>query len=154
MAPVPKRLPDTIAPSWLVVQLLGTLFFAATLLTAREADPRIWTAYGVSAACWLGFVLLASRRPKTAAGLLAVASALPAAIVGWAGDSSAILLSVIALGRLATLTSVGVGTILATGLLEVALAATSHALAGHSFVDPLADAAVMLVLVLLGLNRR
>lgn len=154
MDAVPKRLPDTIAPSWLVVQLLGTLFFAATLLTAREADPRVWVAYGVATACWLGFVLLASRRPKTAAALLAAASALPAAIVGWAGDSSAILLAVIALGRLATLTSVGVGTILATGLLDVALAVTSHALAGHSLGEPLADAGVMVLLVLLGLNRR
>jgi hypothetical protein len=84
---MPKRavLPDTIAPSWLVVQLLGTLFFAATLLTAREPDLRIWAAYIVSTACWLGFVVLASRRPRTAAALLAVAGTLPAALVGWAG---------------------------------------------------------------------
>jgi len=154
MDAVPKRLPDSIAPSWLVVQALGTLFFAATLLTAREANAGIWTAYGVAAACWLAFVLLAPRQPKTAAALLAAASALPAAIVGWAGDSSAILLSVIALGRLATLTSVSVGTILGFGLLDVALVVTSHALAGQSVGESLADAGVMLLLVLLGLNRR
>jgi hypothetical protein len=43
MGGVPKRrlLPDTIAPSRLVVQLLGTLFFAATLLTARETDALL-----------------------------------------------------------------------------------------------------------------
>jgi signal transduction histidine kinase len=156
MGVVPKRrpLPDTIAPSWLVVQLLGTLVFAATLLTAREPEPGIWTAYGAATACWLGFVLLAPRRPKTAAGLLAVASALPAAVVGWAGDSSAILLSVIALGRLATLTSVSVGTILGCSLLDIGLAVTSHALAGQSLGGTLAEPGVMLLLVLLGLNRR
>ncbi|MEQ0561649.1 histidine kinase [Amycolatopsis sp. NEAU-NG30] len=153
---MPKRavLPDTIAPSWLVVQLLGTLFFAATLLTAREPDPRIWAAYIVSTACWLGFVVLASRRPRTAAALLAVAGTLPAALVGWAGDSSAILLSVIALGRLATLTSVGVATILGIGLLDIALAVTSHLVTGDWSGSALADPAVMLLLVLVGLNRR
>lgn len=153
---MPKRavLPDTIAPSWLVVQLLGTLFFAATLLTAREPDLRIWAAYIVSTACWLGFVVLASRRPRTAAALLAVAGTLPAALVGWAGDSSAILLSVIALGRLATLTSVGVATILGIGLLDIALAVTSHLVTGDWSGSALADPAVMLLLVLVGLNRR
>lgn len=156
MDAVPKRpaLPDTIAPSWLVVQLLGTLFVAATLLTAHEPDPRIWAAYGVASACWLGFVVLASRVPKTAAALLAVASTLPAAIVGWAGDSSAIVLSVIALGRLATLTSVGVGAILGIGLLDVVLAIGSHLVVGDSLADALSDAGVMLLLVLIGLNRR
>ncbi|NBH05652.1 histidine kinase, partial [Amycolatopsis sp. SID8362] len=153
---MPKRplLPDTIAPSWLVVQLLGTLFFAVTLLTAREPDPRVWAAYGVASACWLGFVVLAPRLPKTAAVLLAVASVLPAALVGRAGDSSAIILSAVALGRLATLTTTGVGVILGIGLLDIALAVTSHVLAGHSPGATLAEPAVLLLLVLVGLNRR
>jgi signal transduction histidine kinase len=156
MGAVPNRplLPDTIAPSWLVVQVLGTLFVAGTLVTAREPDPWIWTAYGVASACWVGFVVLASRRPQVAAALLAVASALPAALAGRAADSSAILLSVIALGRLATLTTVGVGVIVGIGLLDMALAVTAHLLAGHSFGAALADPAVMLLFVLIGLNRR
>ncbi|MEU8630567.1 histidine kinase [Amycolatopsis sp. NPDC048633] len=156
MGDVPKRplLPDTIAPSWLVVQVLGTLFFAGTLVTAREPDPWIWTAYGVASACWLGFVVLAPRWPKTAVALLAVASALPAALVGRAGDSSAIVLSVIALGRLAALTTAGVGVILGVGLLDIVLAVTAHLVAGHFAGAALADPAVMLLLVLVGLNRR
>jgi signal transduction histidine kinase len=92
--------------------------------------------------------------PKSAAVLLAVAGALPAVVVGWAGDSSAIILSVIALGRLATLTSVSVGAIVGLGLLDIALAVTSHGLAGHSLGEALADPGVMLLLVLIGLNRR
>ncbi|RSD25690.1 sensor histidine kinase [Amycolatopsis eburnea] len=153
---MPKRplLPDTIAPSWLVVQLLGTLFFALTLLTAREPAPGVWAAYGVASACWLGFVVLAPRLPKTAAVLLAVASALPAALVGRAADSSAIILSAVALGRLATLTTTGVGVILGIGLLDIALAVTSHVLAGHGPGAALAEPAVLLLLVLVGLNRR
>ncbi|MGK3199573.1 sensor histidine kinase [Amycolatopsis sp. MEPSY49] len=153
---MPNRplLPDTIAPSWLVVQVLGTLFVAGTLLTAREPNPWIWAAYGVSSACWLGFVVLASRRPKTAAALLAVAGALPAALVGRAADSSAILMAVIPLGRLAALTTVSVGAIVGVGLLEMALAVTAHLVSGHSAGAAIADAAVMLLLVLVGLNRR
>jgi signal transduction histidine kinase len=69
-------------------------------------------------------------------------------------DSSAILLSVIALGRLATLTSVGVATILGIGLLDIALAVTSHLVTGDWSGSALADPAVMLLLVLVGLNRR
>ncbi|MFI5583785.1 sensor histidine kinase [Amycolatopsis sp. NPDC051758] len=153
---MPNRpaLPDTIAPSWLVVQLLGTLFFAATLLTAHESDPWIWTCYGVASACWLGFVGFASRAPKAAAVLLAVAGTLPAVIVGWAEDSSAIVLSVIALGRLATLTSVGVGAILGIGLSDIVLVVVSHLVAGQSAAGAFSDAGVMLLLVLIGLNRR
>jgi signal transduction histidine kinase len=146
---LPKRplLPDTIAPSWLVVQALGTLFVAATLLTAREPDPRIWACYGVSAACLLGFVVLAYRLPRTAAVLLAVASVLPSAVVGGAADSSAIVLAIVALGRFATLTSVSVAAIVGVGLVDVVLAVVSDP---TGFVDP----GVMLLLVLLGLNRR
>lgn len=147
-------LPDTIAPSWLVVQLLGTLFIAAVQLTAREPDLRVWVCYGVASACWLGFVALAHRAPRTAAVLLAIASALPAAVLGWAGDSSAIILSIIALGRFATLAQVSVAAIVGVGLLDMGLALTSDILAGHSILTGLADPGAMLLLVLLGLNRR
>jgi signal transduction histidine kinase len=84
--------------------------------------------------------------------LLAVASAVPAALVGPAGDSSAIILSVVALGRLATLTTVSVAAIVGAGLADAVLAVTSHALVGPNL--ELVDPGVMFLLVLLGLNRR
>ncbi len=147
-------LPDTIAPSWLVVQVLGTLFIAAILATAREPDPRIWVCYGVMSVCWLGFVGLAHRAPKTAGALLAIASVLPAAVVGWAGDSSAVILAIIALGRFATLAQLSVAAIVGVGLVDVLLAFGSELLAGHGFLAAAASPGAMLLLVLLGLNRR
>lgn len=141
-------LPDTIAPSWLVVQLFGTLFVVATLLTAREDQAWIWVAYGGAAACWAGFVLAAHRWPGAAAVLLVAASVLPALTLGWARDSSAILLSVIAVGRFATLTGLSVT------VADMALAVASSALAGQNLLAAAGDAGVMLLLCLLGLNRR
>jgi len=148
------RLPDTVAPSWFVVQVLGTALVAATMLTARESDPRIWACYGVASAAWLGFVVTAHRLPRTAAALLGVAGALPAAVLGWAGDTSATVLCFIALGRFATLAYVSVAAIVGVGLLDCALAVTSSVLAGHSGPAVLADPGVMLLVLLLGLNRR
>ncbi|ALG14892.1 sensor histidine kinase [Kibdelosporangium phytohabitans] len=147
-------LPDTIAPSWLVVQLFGTLFVVATLLTAREDQSWIWAVYGVAAACWAGFVAVAHWRPGTAAVLLAVSSVLPAAVLGWAQDSSAVLLCLISIGRFATLTGLSVAVISAVALLDVALAITSAALAGGSIPGAFGNAGFMLLLGLLGLNRR
>ncbi|ONI75095.1 sensor histidine kinase [Actinosynnema sp. ALI-1.44] len=147
-------LPDTIAPSWLVVQLFGTLFVAATLLTARENQPWIWVVYGLSAVCWAGFVATAHRRPVTAAVLLTVSSVLPAAALGWAQDSSAVLLSLIAIGRFATLTGLSVAAIITVALVDMALAVASTALAGGSLLDAAGNAGFMLLLGLLGLNRR
>ncbi|GAA4542050.1 sensor histidine kinase [Amycolatopsis samaneae] len=147
-------LPDTIAPSWLVVQLLGTLFVVATLLTAREPRAWLWVCYGVSATLWLGFVAAAPRRPVLAAVLLALASVVPAAVLGWAGDSSAVILCVIALGRLATLTRVSVTAIVGMALLDMALVLSSSAFTGASMAEAATDVGIMLLLMLIGLNRR
>ncbi|MFD9895087.1 sensor histidine kinase [Amycolatopsis sp. NPDC059027] len=147
-------LPDTIAPSWLVVQLLGTLFSVATLLTARESQAWIWACYGVSAALWMGFVATAHWRPIPAAVLLAAASVVPAAVLGWAQDSSAIILCVIALGRLATLTRVSVTVIVGMALLDITLVLSSSAFAGASMTEAATDVGIMLLLLLIGLNRR
>jgi signal transduction histidine kinase len=153
---VPRRalLPDTIAPSWLVVQALGTFFIVATLITAREPDPRIWACYGVTTASWIAFMLAGHRFPKTTAALLAVGSAIPAAVVGLAGDSSAIILSVVAFGRFASLAHVGVAVIAGTGLLDAALAFGSAMLAGESLSGALVGPALAVIAGLTGLNRR
>ncbi|GLZ33163.1 two-component sensor histidine kinase [Lentzea sp. NBRC 105346] len=130
----------TIAPGWLVVQVLGTLFIAATLITARESTPWVWACYGVSAACWLGF-LVTGR-----VFLLVIATVVPALALGAAQDSSAILLSVITLGRLATTVRLSEKAILAVAGVDVALALVLE--------RSLVDAGVLLLVLLLGLNRR
>ncbi len=147
-------LPDTIAPSWLVVQFLGTAVIAATLLTATESGAWIWTAYGVCAACWLGFVVVSPRFPWTAAVLLVVASIAPSAAFGWAEDSSAVILAVVAVSRLASLTEPSVAAIVGVVGLDVSLTAATGLVGGASPAFVFGTVGVLLVLMLLGLNRR
>ncbi|MFC3449617.1 sensor histidine kinase [Amycolatopsis speibonae] len=147
-------LPDTIAPSWLVVQLLGTAAVVVVLLTASESSAWIWTAYGVSGACWLGFVAASPRFPRVATVLLAVASIAPSIALGWAEDSSAIVLAVVTVSRFATLTEPSVAAILGVVGLDVSLAAVTGLVAGASAPLVFGNVGVLLVLMLLGLNRR
>ncbi|MFC9256760.1 sensor histidine kinase [Amycolatopsis thailandensis] len=147
-------LPDTIAPSWLVVQLLGTAAVVVVLLTARESSAWIWTAYGVCGACWLGFVAASPRFPRVATVLLAVASVAPSIALGWAEDSSAIVLAVVTVSRFATLTEPSVAAILGVVGLDASLAAVTGLVAGASEPLVFGNVGVLLVLMLLGLNRR
>ncbi len=147
-------LPDTIAPSWLVVQLLGTAAVVVVLLTARESSAWIWTAYGVCGACWLGFVAASPRFPRVATVLLAVSSVAPSIALGWAEDSSAIVLAVVTVSRFATLTEPSVAAILGVVGLDASLAAVTGLVAGASAPLVFGNVGVLLVLMLLGLNRR
>ncbi len=147
-------LPDTIAPSWLVVQLLGTAAVVVVLLTARESSALIWTAYGVCGACWLGFVAASPRFPRAATVLLAVSSVAPSIALGWAEDSSAIVLAVVTVSRFATLTEPSVAAILGVVGIDASLAAVTGLVAGASAPLVFGNVGVLLVLMLLGLNRR
>ncbi|WP_037319156.1 sensor histidine kinase [Amycolatopsis orientalis] len=147
-------LPDTIAPSWLVVQLLGTAAVVVVLLTVRESQGWIWVAYGVCGVCWLGFVVAAPLSPRLATLLLAVATVPPSLTLGWAEDSSAIVLAVVTVSRFATLTGPSVAAIVGVVGLDVALAAFPGLLVGSSLVVVFGNVGVLLVLMLLGLNRR
>ena len=65
------RVFDRIAPAWLVVNLLGTSVFVITLATVQRPTPGwLWFLYGLSLACWLGFVGLERRAPRVAGGSL------------------------------------------------------------------------------------
>jgi signal transduction histidine kinase len=147
-------LPDTIAPGWLVVQVLGTLFIAATLVTAHEDTGWVWACYAVSAVGWVVFVLADRRRPVFAAAVLGIAAVLPAATLGWADDSSGLILSIITLGRFATLVPPSVVSIVLVSAVDMALAFVPCLLGRSSVWAALGNAALMLVLVLFGLNRR
>ncbi|GAA1984472.1 sensor histidine kinase [Amycolatopsis minnesotensis] len=151
-----RKLPDNIAPAWLVVHVLGTLFIAATLATAREHSPWVWAGYGVSAACWLAFTLLELKRTRLglAAVMLALTTLLSGALVGCADDSSALIISIISVGRFASLITPSVAAILAVGVTDMVLAMLPAFLAQQPFSDTLIDSGVLLLLLLLGLNRR
>ncbi len=67
-----------------LVRLLMTLVLAWSLATASpaQAPVLVWPALTASMGCWLAFVLLDRRAPKTAAALLAAGSALAASVSG------------------------------------------------------------------------
>ncbi|GAB3480218.1 sensor histidine kinase [Amycolatopsis cihanbeyliensis] len=148
------RLPDNLAPGWLVVQLFGTVFLAATLLTAREDEPWIWACYGACAACWTVFVLAGSRAPRFAAAMLGVAAALPTLATGPADDMTPAILGAIALGRFAALEAPGVTTIVLTGTGGTVLATASGVLAGLPADKVLGTPVVLLLFMLFGLHQR
>lgn len=136
------------------MQVLGTLLIAATLVTARESSAWVWACYGVSAAGWTAFVLTDRRWPRFAVGVLAAAAVLPAVTLGSAADSSALILTIITLGRFATLVPPSVAAIVAVSAVDMVLAFRPYLLDRSSGWEALGNAALMLVLVLFGLNRR
>ena len=149
-----RSLPDTIAPGWLVVQVFGTLFVAVILVTARESAPWVWALYGVSAVCWLLFVVFDRSRPRLAAGLLGAAALLPAVALGAAEDSSAVLLTAVVLGRFAALAAPPVAAIMVVGVGTMALAVLTWPVSGESPAEAFGQALMLLAITLIGVNHR
>ncbi|MBD0676966.1 sensor histidine kinase [Kitasatospora sp. NPDC091335] len=145
---------DRIAPGWLVVQCLGTLALAVALGTAHEDSPRIWAAYTFSAVTWLLFIALDRTRPGAAAAMLAASALVPSLAVGAAHDSTAVIVLCVVLGRFTALT--GPPGQLMAGVIMICLALTwiSCALAGRPFGAVLGHTLLVLLLTLIGLNRR
>ncbi|WIV58086.1 sensor histidine kinase [Amycolatopsis nalaikhensis] len=148
------RLPENVAPGWLVVQLLGSVVILATLLTTAETQPLVWTAYGAAAACWVGFLLVHERLPRTAAGLLAAGATVVAPVISLASDTSALVIGVVMLGRFAALTTPRVRVIVATGCADIALCVLGGLLADVSLGETLGNPLGLVIILLFGLNRR
>ncbi|SDN48315.1 sensor histidine kinase [Allokutzneria albata] len=119
------RAADRLAPSWFVVQVLGTVALVATVVTASSASTWLWLVYLASLACWALWLLSASWLPRTSLALLTVASLLPALAVGPSTDGTALIMVAVVLGRLAMLPSVSAVVIAAVMALDVLTAATS-----------------------------
>ncbi|MCR6490463.1 histidine kinase [Amycolatopsis sp. OK19-0408] len=148
------RLPENVAPGWLVVQLLGSVVILATLLTTAETQPLVWVAYGAAAACWVGFVLGHERLPRTAAALLAAGATVVAPVISVASDTSALVIGVVMLGRFAALITPGVRLIVATGCADIALCVLGGLLADVSLGETLGNPLGLVIILLFGLNRR
>ncbi|MBT2227258.1 sensor histidine kinase [Nonomuraea sp. NEAU-A123] len=149
-----RSLPDTIAPGWLVVQVFGTLFVTATLVTARESTPWVWGLYGLGAGCWLLFMALDRSRPGLAAASLGAAALLPAVALGAAEDSSALLLTAINLARFAALSAPPVAAIMAVSAGTMALAVLTWPISGEPPADAFGHATLLLAITLIGVNHR
>ncbi|MFI5591763.1 sensor histidine kinase [Amycolatopsis sp. NPDC051758] len=148
------RLPENVAPGWLVVQLLGSVVILATLLTTGETQSFVWVAYGAAAACWVGFVLVNERLPRTSAVLLAAGATVVAPVISLASDTSALVIGVVMLGRFAALTTLGVRVIVATGCADIALCIIGGLIGDVGVGETLGNPLGLVIILLFGLNRR
>ncbi|GAA4016154.1 histidine kinase [Allokutzneria multivorans] len=148
------RVADRLAPSWLVVQVLGTVVLTATVVTAVPAPTWLLLVYLASLACWVLWLLSASRLPRTSLGLLVLASLLPALVVGASPDGTAMIMLAVVLGRMAMLPSVTVTVIGATTALDALAATASCVLLDRPLSLVLGAVALCVFVTLLGLHPR
>ncbi|MCG8914596.1 histidine kinase [Actinokineospora sp. PR83] len=151
-----ERTGGRFEPGWWLVRVLGSVFIGATLVSVRpgEFDGPEWAVVAACALCWVAFTLLDTRHPRSAVVVLAVSSALPSALTGPEANGSAAILAGITLLVLASHMTPPAPAILAACGLDVAISATSYALAGRPLGSTAATAAVLLLVTLMGLNRR
>ena len=149
------RVLDRIAPAWLLVDLLGTCVFVITLATVQRPTPGwLWLLYGLSLACWLGFVVLERRAPRVAGGSLLACLLVSVLLIGPAPDGTPVLLTCVALAVVCAQTRLS-GRALA-GILGVTfLLAEAGVLAwGQDTTSALGDPAALLIMTLTGLSWR
>jgi signal transduction histidine kinase len=149
------RLLDRIGPLWLVVGLVGTAVFVITLATVQRPTPGwLWLLYGVGLACWLGYVLLDRRYPRTATALLLVCLLVSVASIGPAPDGTPVLLTCVALVVTCSLPR------LSSPVLAGVLGATFVLGGGGALLwdqgtgSVVGDLAVLLIMSLTGLSSR
>lgn len=145
-----------LSPGWRVERLVGTALAVAAPLTARPGvlTGPTWALLGASFACWLAFVFLDRPAPKSALVALAASALIATAAVGATGDGTALLVSGVALVEFAMHTRPTPILIIAVTCTAVAAATASNLQSGRSAGAVFGNAAVMLVVVVLGLSRR
>ncbi|MDI5981469.1 sensor histidine kinase [Amycolatopsis magusensis] len=143
-----------IAPSWVVIQGLGTVLIGFFLLVADDREPWIWAGYAVSAAAWLGFVALLGRRPRLAVPMLGVSTVAAAALAGPAAGMTATIITSITIGRFAGLTTASGRLITAVAGLDLVLVCGGCLLWDRPAWDTGGATAAVLISALCGLNRR
>jgi signal transduction histidine kinase len=145
---------DRMAPSWLVVQLLGTAVLLLTLFTAREDTLGVWAVYAVSVLAWLTFIVADPWQRRLANAALAVSGVLPVFVVGVADDPTALVIICVVLSRFASLTTPsGTAIVVVVGGV-VAGSAIAYLATGHPWQDALGYPGLILLVTLLGLHRR
>ncbi|MFI6734139.1 sensor histidine kinase [Nonomuraea sp. NPDC050451] len=109
-----------------LVRLLLSLVLAWSLVVAEpDRFPALmWSALGVSMACWLAFVLLDGRFPRVAVALLAAGSAVAASVSGSAESAPTVFVFAMLLLFAAHMTP-SMGAIVAVTVTDLALMAGS-----------------------------
>ncbi|GAB3136276.1 sensor histidine kinase [Microbispora hainanensis] len=153
---VRRSWPASLSPGWRVERLIGTVMMVAALPTARPdaVTGAAWVSLGAGLACWLVFVRLELRSPVAALVALGVSSLTAAATTGPVDDGTAMIMACVGLAALSMHTRPSPLWIIAITCAAVVAGVASGALAQRSAGDVLGNAAIMLVVVLLGLSRR
>lgn len=145
-----------LSPGWRVERLVGTVMMVAAPLTARPGvlTGTTWALLVLSLAGWLAFVFLERRAPVTALAVLGGSALIAATAAGPTADGTAMIMSCVGLVAFSMHTRPSPLVIIMMTGGTVAVAALSGVLAARSAGDVLGNAAVMLVIVVLGLSRR
>jgi signal transduction histidine kinase len=151
---VTDHLVDRIAPGWLVVQLLGTAILAAIVITATPSNALMWTVYGVGIGCWIAFMVLDRARLRWAIPVLAASIVVPALAIGPAPDATALVIACVLLGRIASMPTPSGRLILWLFVYVEACTLIGCLLWHRSTTETLGGAGMVLLLTVLGLNRR
>ena len=145
---------DRMAPSWLVVQLLGTAVLLFTLFSASEDSLVVWAVYAASMLAWLAFIVADPWHRQLANAALAVSAVLPVFVVGVADDPTALVMICVVLSRFASLTAPsGTAIVVLVGVV-VAGTTVAYLSTGHDWPDTIGYPGLILLVTLLGLHRR
>ncbi|MEV5510680.1 sensor histidine kinase [Streptomyces orinoci] len=145
---------DRLAPSWLVVQLLGTVVLSVILAVSGEDKPWVWALYAASCLGWLLFVGCGRILPDLAHAALIGSTLLASAAIGFAADPAATAMCSVLLGRLCALDEIPVRRLSLTVGLVLALPLVTQTAHGLPLSTVLFTFVLLVVAVLLGLNRR
>lgn len=145
-----------MAPGWRVERLVGTIMMVAAPPTARPGvlDGMTWALLGTSLICWLAFVFLDRRAPAIALITLGVSAMVAATAAGPTADGTAMIMSCVGLVTFSMHTRPSPLVIITTTCATVTAATLSCVLLERPAGDVFGNAAVMLVIVVLGLSRR
>ncbi|MGP3914245.1 sensor histidine kinase [Nonomuraea sp. 10N515B] len=145
-----------LSPGWRVERLVGTIMMVAAPLTARPGvlTGTTWALLGLSVAGWAAFVLWERRAPAPALVMLGASALAAAAAVGSTADGTAMIMSCVGLVAFSMHTRPSPLVIMTMTGAAVAAVAFSCVLLERSAGDVFGNAAVMLVVVVLGLSRR
>ncbi|WP_283136254.1 sensor histidine kinase [Rhizohabitans arisaemae] len=148
--------PVYLSPGWRVERLVGTIMMVAAPLTARPGalTGLTWGQLGLSLAAWSAFVLLERRAPVPALVVLGASSSIAATAVGPTTDGTAMIMACVGLVAFSMHIRPSPLLIVTVTGATVTVVALSCVFAGRPAGDAFGNAAVMPVVVVLGLCRR
>lgn len=140
-----------------MLQLLSTVMFVSILVTvpADHVTPiEVWALYWCSLVCWLAFAVTLRSSPRFSTAALITCLGFAVFAFGPSPDGTPVLLACIALAGFTSLPSVAASTIIWVFAAAAIIGPGGALLYGQGFLSLLGDLAALVVVALVGLNRR